>query len=135
MDAGSTPKGMLIYSGRTVLRWGNFRNSFGYFFASPYLALSMTVLPFFFHGHDFSYIVSHLLRVTIRSFLFRFSLRSLGLLLREPGDSRGFFFFFLRENSSRKLCRSKNNYKARKILEIARSFVISDKSPRFEASD
>lgn len=94
MDAGSTPKGMLIYSGRTVLRWGNFRNSFGYFFASPYLALSMTVLPFFFHGHDFSYIVSHLLRVTIRSFLFRFSLRSLGLLLREPGDSRGFFFFF-----------------------------------------
>lgn len=49
---------------------------------------------FFFHGHDFSYIVSHLLRVTIRSFLFRFSLRSLGLLLREPGDSRGFFFFF-----------------------------------------
>lgn len=47
MDAGSTPKGMLIYSGRAVLRWSNFRNSFGYFFASPYLALSMTVLPFF----------------------------------------------------------------------------------------
>lgn len=42
--------------------------------------------------------IYYTLRVTIRSFQFRFSLRSLGLLLREPGDSQGFFFFF----SSRK---------------------------------
>ena len=71
MDAGSTPKGMLIYSCRTVLRWSNFRNSFAYFFGSPYLALSMTVLFFLFQPrfHHRIYTLFHIVITIVLNFL------------------------------------------------------------------
>lgn len=108
MDAGSTPKGMLIYSGRTVLQWSNFRNSFGYFFGSPYLALSMTVLFFFFS--TISFVSARCTSSWSRSFHSQFSL----MITVTRGDFRYADFFF----EKRWTVASADNLKI-KILEIS----------------
>lgn len=108
MDAGSTPKGMLIYSGRTVLQWSNFRNSFGYFFGSPYLALSMTVLFFFFS--TISFVFARCTSSWSRSFQSQFSL----MITVTRGDFRYADFFF----EKRWTVASADNLKI-KILEIS----------------